>query len=45
MIDEIVYVIKTDSGLKIKFGEITILEIYFPSEFNPDSVILKSSFY
>lgn len=36
---------KTDSGLKIKFCEITILEIYFPSKFNPNSVILKSSFY
>ena len=36
-------VIKTDYGLKVtnQTKELTYLEIYFPSEFNPDSVIIK----
>ena len=36
-------VIKTDSGLKVtnQTKDLTYLEIYFPSEFNPDSVIIK----
>ena len=36
-------VIKTDSGLKVtnQTKDLTYLEIYFPSEFNPNSVIIK----
>ena len=38
---------KTDSGLKITnlSRDFTILEIYFPSEFNPNSLIIKRNFY
>lgn len=37
-------VIKTDSGLKVtnKTKDLTFLEIYFPSEFNPNSIIIKN---
>lgn len=31
---------KTDSGFEIKFNEIVVLKIYFPSEFNPQSLII-----
>ena len=36
-------VIKTDSGLKVtnQTKDLIYLEVYFPSEFNPDSVIIK----
>lgn len=36
-------VIKMDTGLKItnQTKDLTILELYFPSEFNPNSIIIK----
>ena len=36
-------VIKTDTGLKItnQTKDLTILELYFPSEFNPNSILIK----
>ena len=38
---------KTDFGLKITnlSRDFTILEIYFPSEFNPNSLIIRRNFY
>lgn len=38
---------KTERGLKItnQSKDLTYLELYFPSEFNPNSIIMKRNFY
>ena len=38
---------KTDNGLKItnQSKDLIYLELYFPSEFNPNSIIMRRNFY
>lgn len=40
-------VVKTENGLKItnRSQDFTYLEIYFPSEFNPNYLIIRRNFY
>lgn len=40
-------VVRIENGLKVtnQTKDFVYLELYFPSEFNPNSLIIKSSFY